>query len=249
MKENGVSSAVVIVIFIVIVTVGVGSYFILKDGKGRPGGLPVYSGSESYDIPEEYLGELGLPGGVEIEGYAVSDVSVQDILDWYSDHMTEWTIEEEWTQSFMGMIIGTQLYRKGTEGTGVIAMSGTGIVGGAIYILATGPWSEFEEAGPSTPPSAMLTVTAEAQGSNVGLTISHEGGDDMDVDDLEIMASISDGTMTTLDFPGTGTFSVGDDSTATYAYGPNPQGKVITVYIIHVPSKQKIFSSATVVVK
>lgn len=152
MEEKVVSSIVVMAVVIVIVAVGVGSYFLLKGGEGSPGGLPVYSESESYDIPEEYLRELELPEGAEIEGYAVSDASAQDILDWYSDHMTGWRMEEEWTQSVMGMTIGTQLYRKGTEGAGVVAMSGTGIVGGAIYILAAGPWSEFEEGGgPSAP--------------------------------------------------------------------------------------------------
>ena len=102
---------------------------------------------------------------------------------------------------------------------------------------------------PSTgAPSAMLTVTAEAQGDeNVKLTIKHEVGDGLAVADLEIRASKSAG-MATFDFPGEGTFSVGDTTTASYTYGPNPQGKLITVYIIHKPSKHTIFRSLYIMV-
>lgn len=142
MKEKGVSSIVVIAIVVVIVAVVVIGYFLLKGDEGGPGGLPVYSGSKGYDIPKEYFGEF-LPEGVEIKAYT-SSASVQDILVWYSDHMIGWIMENELTQSQMGMTIGTQLYRKGTEGAVVIAMGGTGI-DDTIYVLATGSWSELGE--------------------------------------------------------------------------------------------------------
>ena len=71
----------------------------------------------------------------------------------------------------------------------------------------------------------------------------------MTVDDLEVKTSDSDATMATYDFPGTGTFSVGESAELTNCTYDEPvEGKVITVYIIHVPSGQKIFSSSTVVV-
>jgi len=140
-SQKGVSSTVVIVIVIIIAVVGIGGYLLLKGGEGGLRGLPVYPGSEYYDIPEEHFGEFLLEG-VEIEGYTVS-ASVQDMMDWYSDHMTEWTIEDESTQPQMEMTIGMQLYRKGIEGAVVVAMSGTGVVDDTIFILLTGLWSEL----------------------------------------------------------------------------------------------------------
>ena len=49
--------------------------------------------------------------------------------------------------------------------------------------------------------------------------------------------------------PSSGTLSVGETLTATYTYGSSPTGKAITVYVIHEPSRQKLFASATVIVQ
>lgn len=107
--------------------------------------------------------------------------------------------------------------------------------------------------GRGTPPSAMLTVTAEYTGpeNQYKLRITHEGGDDLVRSDLQVMASSSPTAMNTYTFPpGTGTFSVGGSETLTdCAYSDNSKNKVVTVFIIHVPSKQKIFSSSSVVVR
>ena len=127
-----------------------------------------------------------------------------------------------------------------------IIFFGVAIIGSSIAI----GWPVEALLGqPSEGPlSAMLIVTAEAQGDqDVKLTIKHEVGDDLPVADLEIKASKSAG-IATFDFPGEGTFSAGDTTTATYTYGPNPQGKLITVNIIHKPSNQKIFSSSEIFV-
>jgi len=99
----------------------------------------------------------------------------------------------------------------------------------------------------------MLTVTAEnTSPTEITLTISHEGGDDLVVADLEINASNSLDEMVTIDgteITGVGSmFSVGETGSVAYTYGPDPEGKVITIHIIHVPSKQKIFSSSSIVV-
>jgi flagellin-like protein len=108
--------------------------------------------------------------------------------------------------------------------------------------------------GRGAPPSAMLTVTAKVDNTspteNVKITISHEGGDDLIMSDIVVQASNSSGTMTTVPITlsaGT-TFSVGGKATGTYMYGVGPSGNAITVYIIHNPSKQKLFSSASVIV-
>jgi hypothetical protein len=102
------------------------------------------------------------------------------------------------------------------------------------------------------PPNALLSVTAK-RNDNTGLTgytltISHEGGDDLSVSDLEIMASMDSENMATYAFPGTGTFSVGMKTTITCTYAGNVTSQVVTVYIIHKPSKEKIFASSTVAV-
>jgi FlaG/FlaF family flagellin (archaellin) len=93
----------------------------------------------------------------------------------------------------------------------------------------------------------MLLVTASAQDNNVKLTITHAVGDDLAVADLEIRASTSTG-MTTFDFPGDGTFSEGDNTTASYAYGADPGNETITVRIIHKPTEHEIFSREDVFV-
>jgi flagellin-like protein len=105
--------------------------------------------------------------------------------------------------------------------------------------------------GRGTPPSAMLTVTAKRNGDNIDLTVSHEGGDDLALSDLEVRAGDTTATMekTTLHRI-TGTLSVGDVITATWSNAKDKvTDNVIAVYIIHIPSKQKIFSSTTVIVQ
>jgi flagellin-like protein len=109
--------------------------------------------------------------------------------------------------------------------------------------------------GRGAPPSAMLTVTAENDHlilPNVKITISHEGGDDLIISDLELQVSLSDDTMMTTSMSVVGggtTLTVGKSATASYPYGGIATGTAITVYVIHTPSKQKMFSSSTVVVQ
>jgi len=107
--------------------------------------------------------------------------------------------------------------------------------------------------GRGTPPSVMVTLTADNVGDNIKLTIKHEGGDDLVVADLQIKATNdATGAMTTIDRPALGvdtTFTVGETGIVSYSYPAAEAGTVITVYIIHVPSKQKLFSSSSVVVR
>jgi flagellin-like protein len=106
--------------------------------------------------------------------------------------------------------------------------------------------------GRGAPPSVMLTVTAQDDGSNgVILTISHNGGDDLTLKDLtvegsnnlDIMTPVS--SLTNVSGSGT-TLTVGGTATGTYDYGGDSSGQVITVYVIHNPSKQKLFSSSAI---
>jgi flagellin-like protein len=114
--------------------------------------------------------------------------------------------------------------------------------------------------GRGAPPSAMLTVRAEngdaTMRENVKIVITHEGGDDLILADLEVQASDSNGTMRVISpmtvSPVGTTFTVGGKATTLtyqYAVGVTAVGKAITVYVIHKPSKQKMFSSATVIVE
>ncbi len=116
--------------------------------------------------------------------------------------------------------------------------------------------------GRGAPPSAMLTVTAKANAATgltgYTLTVSHEGGDDLVLTDLEVQASKDNigGMQPSLVLISgtTGAFTVGSKATVTIASFTDGAaatdciGKAITVYIIHKPSKQKMFSSSTVVV-
>jgi flagellin-like protein len=105
--------------------------------------------------------------------------------------------------------------------------------------------------GRGAPPSVMLTVTAKATDNNVTLSISHNGGDDLNISDLKIQGENKDGVMVTITNlnPSTGTLSVGGTMTATYNYGVPASGQVIQVFVIHNPSKQKLFSSSSITVQ
>ena len=95
------------------------------------------------------------------------------------------------------------------------------------------------------PQNALLKVTATRDSDNLyHLTIKHEGGDDLVVKDLQVMASSSASTMATYPFPGSGAlFSIGSTAVLTCSYTGNVTNKVVSVYIIHKPSRQKIFSA------
>jgi len=115
-----------------------------------------------------------------------------------------------------------------------------------IIILAVYVRSERGEGGGAAPPPGQITIWAEAQGNqNVVIWIEHGGGA---LNDLELRASNSSGEMVTIDGAEWTIVSSGLSS-VTYVYGPNPQGKVITVYIIYKPSHQKIFASSSIVVR
>jgi flagellin-like protein len=119
--------------------------------------------------------------------------------------------------------------------------------------------------GRGAPPSVMLTVTAVREnhsGENdwVKLTIAHQGGDDLNIKDLTVQATDNNGnpvSMTQsnglLSLPaGATTLSVGGTMTAEYDFSTSyadPSNQTITVYVIHNPSKQKLFSSASIVVQ
>ena len=142
MKERGVGVVGVIAIVIVIAAVVAGGYFLLK-GEGEE---PLYPGSESYYIPQEFIEAIvgEIPEGVEIFTYSVSDASVQQILNWYKAQMIGWTLEGEGEPTYdpsTGMTTGVLVYRKGDEGAGISAISGMPGAEGTVYILVTGPWS------------------------------------------------------------------------------------------------------------
>jgi len=100
------------------------------------------------------------------------------------------------------------------------------------------------------PQNALLKVTAKENSPTLYiLTISHEGGDDLVIKDLQVMASDSATTMATYPFPDNrALFSIGSTAALTCSYTPDVTNKVVSVYIIHKPSRQKIFSAAYVTV-
>jgi flagellin-like protein len=111
--------------------------------------------------------------------------------------------------------------------------------------------------GRGAPPSVMLTVGAKGNTENgdITLTISHNGGDDLNITDLKVQAEQSNGTMFTIGIDNlskSGTLSVGDTMTATYTWNvennASATGQVIQVFVIHNPSKQKLFSSTSITV-
>jgi len=149
-KQRGVATGVMVAIVIIVVAVVAVVAILLLRGEGGPGagpgGLSTYPGSQGWDIPEMYKAEL--PEGVEVEGYTVSGVSVEDILNWYKGQMTGWTLEHEVpVMSIGGVTMGGLIYRKGDDGSYIWAAGGTGLPG-TVYMVATGPWSAWEEGVP-----------------------------------------------------------------------------------------------------
>ena len=65
------------------------------NGNGGESDIPKYPGSQNWEIPAEMLAEMGVPEGAEVGGYSVEGASVQEVLNWYKNQMTEWTLEME----------------------------------------------------------------------------------------------------------------------------------------------------------
>jgi flagellin-like protein len=111
--------------------------------------------------------------------------------------------------------------------------------------------------GRGAPPSVMLTVSAkntEATNNTLQLTLSHNGGDDLQLKDLTVRVTSADGSVVIDNAAlGTGTFSVGGTQLVQFANaagsGNFSANSIITVYVIHNPSKQKLFSSSAIVVQ
>ena len=109
--------------------------------------------------------------------------------------------------------------------------------------------------GRGAPPNALLSVKAvRTSGTTYSIVVSHEGGDDLSVKDLQVQASKDSENLQTVAFNlngvTSGTFSVGMLTTMTgFTYSTDPTNQVLTIYIIHKPSKEKIFSSSTVAVQ
>jgi len=105
--------------------------------------------------------------------------------------------------------------------------------------------------GRGAPPSVMLTVSAKDNSpTNTVLTIAHNGGDDLVTSDLKITVTDNLGNVTdvTSTIAPKGTLSVGGSLTATWSQ-TGTKGTVITVYVIHNPSKQKLFSSTSITIQ
>jgi flagellin-like protein len=98
--------------------------------------------------------------------------------------------------------------------------------------------------GAGAPPNAMLRVTAE-DNNDVDLTIEHVGGDDLVWADLSLKAGDESDNLSEITHGQTGSFSVGETVTIA-STGISTTDDVITVFLIHDPSNQKIFSSTTV---
>jgi hypothetical protein len=266
-REKGVSSIVVIAVVIVIIAaVGVGGYFLVRGGGG-PGGLPVYLGAveniEGTALVKAGLENMGA-SAIEVSAYT-STQDVTTIASWYRFKMIElgWTKESDDVRSSSGGL----MFERGNDGA-IVALDS--YHGTTYIIILYGQWGSIQLlvdyvsglGGRGAPPSAMFTVTAKANPNTGGiagengytLTISHEGGDDLVFADLEVQASNSATTMepypsTLWTKPGT-TFTVGGKATIVCDWPASDDciGEAITVYIIHEPSKQKMFSSSGVVV-
>jgi hypothetical protein len=159
-EEKGISAPVILAIAVTaaaVITVVIVA--IIVQG-GAPGGMPIYAGSEEWDIPTEFMAGLEniAHSGASIKGYTVSGVSVQELLNWYEGQMTDWElIYEQPATSSGGLTMGILLYRKGDAGCGIMAVSG-GSLPGTCYILAAGPWSAFG-GGPPQPTTTPTIIT------------------------------------------------------------------------------------------
>ncbi len=113
--------------------------------------LPKYSKSQDWEIPSEMFAEIkmDMPEGADVKGYCVEGTSVQEMMNWYKNQITGWTLKKEKPATKIpetGITIGMLIYHKDTEGIGITVLSGTKLKG-TCYTLAAGSWSLFEKNG------------------------------------------------------------------------------------------------------
>jgi hypothetical protein len=173
MEQKGIGAVIAIVIVIIVAAAAAGAYVLTlgegegesaNGGGGEGGGgegenegvssLPVYSGSQSWEIPTELAENMpGFGEGLETAAYRIENVSVQSLVDWYKGQMTDWTLENETVgtppdappEITMGMI----LFTKDNNGAAILAFSGLSAMDPSLpddtcYILYAGSLSEFE---------------------------------------------------------------------------------------------------------
>jgi len=211
MEQKGIGAVIAIVIVIIVAAAAAGAYILTKGDEGaapgegggegeEAGGLPLYSGSTSWEIPAELAENLLVFGeGVETAAYSVENVSVQDLVDWYKDQMTDWTLENETVGTPPGappeVVMGMLMFSKDSEGAIIRVFSGLSEANPSwpedtCYILHTGSASEFEQGGEG--------------GENEGGT-GGETGDNVGVENLPLYSgSTSWEIPTELDLPSFG---------------------------------------------
>lgn len=141
-------------------------------------------------------------------------------------------------------------------GPGTIPLKDNLVPGGKYYVsVRHNPSGHFYLSNQlvNLPPNVQLMVTARANSDNtITLTIRHNGGDNLSISDLEVRGVIGENNeivqIAKLN-PSAGVLSAGGTMTATYPYGSDPRGKVVTVEIFHYPSRWYIFKSTTIIVQ
>ena len=118
-------------------------------------------------------------------------------------------------------------------------------VGLVIYSYAT----------PGGSPNVNLILQAEnhfppvtIDGENVWITITHQGGEVLNLEDLSVLAEDNKGEMIKvdmkpdIDMDRPDKFSLGEKVVGSYHYGPTPHGKEINVEVIYDPSRILLLS-------
>jgi len=98
-------------------------------------------------------------------------------------------------------------------------------------------------------PNVALILWAENVGENITITIVHQGGEVLNSEDLKVLAEDNEGKMievTMENWPIK--FSLDEKADGNYHYGSNPQGKEISVNVIHNPSGAILLSVVALII-
>ncbi len=133
MKENGISSVVVLVVVVVAILIGVGYFFLIQSPNER---LPVYPGATPSEVPELWseLFATFESHGISASMYT-TEASSDEVLDWYRSEMSG----RGWTKILDNTFDNSHVlsFLKGNEGAGVIENNGT-------LVLAHGTIEQFQ---------------------------------------------------------------------------------------------------------
>ena len=110
--------------------------------------IPTYAGSINCTIPTDLKSNFKIPTTVDCTGSVTNDDPI-DVLQWYKQHMTEWTLMQESNSTPPDKpesIMYLQYYKNNDDGVFLFLMDNFA-EGKTLIGIVSGPWSSIQEYG------------------------------------------------------------------------------------------------------